>query len=105
VRNALIVWAHGRAALGFAFVLAACAAASAPAAGLARRLSPEAHGSGIPQVEAVLRGELPPASFLLIPVKFLGGVLAIAAGLAAATATAAMEARSRRCTRARHRYP
>jgi len=39
-------------------------------------------GSGIPHVEAVLRGKLPPASFLLIPVKFTGGVLAIGAGLA-----------------------
>jgi CIC family chloride channel protein len=82
LRNALIVWAHGRAALGFAFVLAGCATASALAAGLVRRYSPQAHGSGIPHVEAVLRGELLPAPFLLIPVKFLGGLLAIGAGLA-----------------------
>ena len=51
LRNALIVWAHGRAALGFAFVLAGCATASALAAGLVRRYSPQAHGSGIPHVE------------------------------------------------------
>jgi CIC family chloride channel protein len=82
LRNVFIAWAHGQAALGFACVLAVCAAASAIAAGLVRRFSPEAHGSGIPHVEAVLRGELPPAPFLLIPVKFLGGVLAIGAGLA-----------------------
>ena len=82
VRNAFIAWAHGQAALGFVFVLTGCAAASAVAAGLVRRYSPQAHGSGIPHVEAVLRGNLPPAKFLLVPVKFLGGLLAIGAGLA-----------------------
>jgi CIC family chloride channel protein len=82
LRNALIAWAHGRAALGFACVLTSCAAASAVAAGLVRRYSPQAHGSGIPHVEAVLRGELQPAPFLLIPVKFFGGLLAMGAGLA-----------------------
>jgi CIC family chloride channel protein len=81
-RNAFIAWAHGRSFLGFALVLTGCAAASAIAGGLVRRYSPQAHGSGIPHVEAVLREELPPASFLLIPVKFLGGLLAIGAGLA-----------------------
>jgi chloride channel protein, CIC family len=82
VRNAFIAWAHGWAVLGFALVLIGCAAASAVAAGLVRRYSPQAHGSGIPHVEAVLRGRSPPAPFVLIPVKFLGGVLAIGAGLA-----------------------
>jgi CIC family chloride channel protein len=66
-RNPFIAWAHGRAPLGFAFVLAGCATASAVAAGLVRCYSPQAHGSGIPHVEAVLRRELPPAPFLLVP--------------------------------------
>jgi CIC family chloride channel protein len=52
------------------------------AAWLVRRFSPHAAGSGIPHVEAVLGGRLGPAPFVLIPVKFLGGVLAIGAGLA-----------------------
>jgi CIC family chloride channel protein len=82
LRDALIAWAHGREAVGFLLVLALCAAATALAAWLVRRFSPHASGSGIPHVEAVLRGELPPAPFRLIPVKFLGGVLAIGAGLA-----------------------
>src|SRR6516165_8751580 len=56
VRNAFIAWAHGRAALGFACVLIGCAAASAVAAGLVLRYSPQARGSGIPHVEAVLQG-------------------------------------------------
>ena len=82
LRDAMIGWAHGREAVGFLFVIAACAAPTALAAWLVRRFSPHASGSGIPHVEAVLRGKLPPAPFLLIPVKFLGGVLAIGAGLA-----------------------
>ena len=82
LRNALIEWAHGREALGLLLVVALCAAATALAGWLVRRLSPHASGSGIPHVEAVLRGELPPAPFRLIPVKFAGGLLAIGAGLA-----------------------
>jgi CIC family chloride channel protein len=38
--------------------------------------------SGIPHVEAVLSGILKPAPLRLIPVKFIGGVLAIGSGLA-----------------------
>ena len=52
------------------------------AASLVRWFSPYASGSGIPHVEAVMRGELPEAPFRIIPVKFVGGVLAIGAGLA-----------------------
>ena len=58
------------------------ALASALAAWRVRRYSPNAAGSGIPHVEAVLEGDLPPASPRLIPVKFAGGVLAIGSGLA-----------------------
>jgi chloride channel protein, CIC family len=82
LRGMLIEWAHGREAVGLLFIVATGAAATALAAWLVRRFSPHASGSGIPHVEAVLRGELAPAPFLLIPVKFLGGVLAIGAGLA-----------------------
>jgi chloride channel protein, CIC family len=82
LRGVLIEWAYGWEAVGFLLVLAACAAATALAAWLVRRFSPHAAGSGIPHVEAVLRGKLPPAPFLLIPVKFLGGLLAIGSGLA-----------------------
>ena len=82
LRNALIEWAHGQGAVGFLVVLAVCAGATAIAGWLVRRYSPHAAGSGIPHVEAVLRGELPPIPFRLIPVKFVGGLLAIGAGLA-----------------------
>ena len=82
LRDALVTWAHGEGVAGFLLVTVTCAAATAIAAWLVRRFSPHASGSGIPHVEAVLREELPPAPFRLIPVKFLGGVLAIGSGLA-----------------------
>jgi CIC family chloride channel protein len=82
MRDALIAWAHGKASLGFLIVVVTCAAATALAAWLVRRFSREAAGSGIPHVEAVLHGELPPAPYGLVAVKFVGGVLAIGAGLA-----------------------
>lgn len=82
LRYALVAWAHsGHGAASIVVVLAA-AFAAALAAWLVARFSPEASGSGIPHVEAVLHGKAPPASLILIPVKFVGGVLAIGAGLA-----------------------
>ncbi len=81
-RNALITWAHGYSLLGLTIVVALAAAATALAAWLVRRFSPEASGSGIPHVEAVLHEKSPPSDFLLLPIKFLGGLLAIGAGLA-----------------------
>jgi len=65
---------------------AAAVAVSALAAALARwlvRFSPLAAGSGVQHVEAVVRGEAERAPWMVVPVKFLGGLLAIGgAGLA-----------------------
>jgi CIC family chloride channel protein len=80
-RDLAIVWAHGQALLGFLLVVLAGAAA-ALAAWLVRRFAPHATGSGIPHVELVLREEVPPAPLVLLPVKFVGGLLAIGSGLA-----------------------
>jgi chloride channel protein, CIC family len=82
VRDAFVAWAHGAEPGGLVLVLAAAATATGLAAWLVRRFAPPAAGSGIPHVEAVLRGEQPQAPFLLVPVKFVGGVLAMGAGLA-----------------------
>jgi CIC family chloride channel protein len=68
--------------LGLALVISLTAAAAGLAAWLVRRFSPAASGSGIPHVEAVLREQASPAHYVLIPVKFVGGLLAIGAGLA-----------------------
>lgn len=75
-------WAQQREWLGLLVLAGLGAAATMAAAWLVRRFSPEASGSGIPHVEAVLNHREPPAPLRLIPVKFLGGWLAIGAGLA-----------------------
>src|SRR5271167_894737 len=82
LRNVLIRWAQGEKLAGLVLIIIVCAASAAVAAWLVRRYAPHASGSGIPHVEAVLDGELPPTPLSLIPVKFLGGVLAIGSGLA-----------------------
>ncbi|MET4206063.1 H(+)/Cl(-) exchange transporter ClcA [Bradyrhizobium sp. LA2.1] len=82
LRDAMIAWAHGHAIWGFLTVVGACAVATLVAAWMVRQFSPHASGSGIPHVEAVLREEIPPAPFRLVPVKFFGGILAIGSGLA-----------------------
>jgi chloride channel protein, CIC family len=81
-RDALVAWADGYSVVGLAIVVALAAAATAFAAWLVRRFSPEATGSGIPHVEAVLKEETPPAPYAVLPVKFVGGLVAIGAGLA-----------------------
>jgi CIC family chloride channel protein len=82
LRDTLIAWAHGHVVLGFIFIVLACTVATLVAAWLVRRFAPQASGSGIPHAEAVLREELPPAPYGLVPVKFAGGILAIGSGLA-----------------------
>jgi chloride channel protein, CIC family len=81
-RNGLIARMHATPLPGFLVVVGVGAVAVAAAAWLVHRISPYASGSGIPQVEAALAGDLPPAPPRLILVKFFGGLLAIGAGLA-----------------------
>ncbi len=83
MRHAFIAWAHTHHVMGFVLVRSSAAAVTAPAAWLVRRFAPEASGSGIPHCrERAASATLPPAPLVLIPVKFIGGVLAIGAGLA-----------------------
>ena len=78
----VIDWTHGNQIASFACVIGIPAIATGLAAWLVRKFAPGAKGSGIPDVEAVLRDEQPAPPLILIPVKFLGGVLAMGAGLA-----------------------
>lgn len=82
LRTELVRAAHADGVAAAILVVLACASAAALAATLVRRFARQASGSGIPHVEAVLRGDLPQAPFRLIPVKFAGGLLAIGSGLA-----------------------
>jgi CIC family chloride channel protein len=81
-RGTLIAQAHDHALLGFLLVISATAIAAALGAWLVRRFSPEAGGSGIPHVEAVVTGDVQHPAYILAPIKLLGGWLAIGGGLA-----------------------
>jgi len=82
LRNSFIKWSYQHGILGFLLVVVVIASAVTVAAWLVRRFSPEATGSGIPNVEAILNKGRTPVAYILIPVKFVGGILAIGAGLA-----------------------
>jgi CIC family chloride channel protein len=82
LRNKLLVQMHASNWAGLPCFVLICATATAMAAWLVRRYAPIATGSGIPHVEAVLKGDLPPAQPRLLIIKFIGGLLALGAGLA-----------------------
>jgi CIC family chloride channel protein len=82
LHEACFGWAHQHPFIGIPLVFGTAAAATALAAWMVRRIEPRAAGSGIPDVEAVVAGEVPPESANLVPVKFVGGLLALGAGLA-----------------------
>jgi CIC family chloride channel protein len=81
-RSALLDWAHTLPSWGWLIPVLTVASGAAVARFLVRVWAPDAAGSGIPQIEAALRENGPPDSALVVPVKFLGGVAAIGAGLA-----------------------
>jgi CIC family chloride channel protein len=81
-RGELVRWSHGSPVPGLLLVVAVCAAATAAAAWLVHRVEPHAEGSGIPRVEAVVEGRTEPGRFRILPVKYVGGLLSIGAGLA-----------------------
>lgn len=79
--NELLHWT--RDSVGWRWLLPVALAALA--AGIARllvRWAPEASGSGVQRVEANMRAEVPPAPLKVIPAKYVGGALAIGAGMA-----------------------
>ena len=81
-RGYLFAWSHHEGAVGCLAVIALCTTAIAIAAWLVRRFSPHASGSGIPHIEAQLRGQWSGNPWRIILVKFVGGLLAIGSGLA-----------------------
>jgi CIC family chloride channel protein len=80
LRIDLVQWAHGLPGPGWLVPVAAAALGAALAA-LIVRWVPLAAGSGIPHVEAVYRGEARPPLLVLLPAKFIGGILSIGSGL------------------------
>lgn len=80
LRVDVVEWTHGLPGPAWLIPMAAAATGAALAA-LIVRWVPLAAGSGIPHVEAVYRGEARPPLLVLLPAKFIGGVLSIGSGL------------------------
>jgi len=82
LRDSLLSQLHAHGVGGALLFVVLCAAATAVAALLVHRFAPQASGSGIPHVEAQLRGSWSGNPLRIILAKFFGGLLAIGAGLA-----------------------
>jgi len=82
LRNGVIATAHATPWIGWLAPVGLAAIASFTARWLVRRYAPETSGSGVQHIEAVLQGEDRPMRAVVLPVKFIGGVLAIGSGLA-----------------------
>jgi CIC family chloride channel protein len=81
LRASLAGWSHSHW-WGLIVVVLVCTATTTVAAALVHRIEPHAEGSGIPRVEAVADGRVRPDRFRILPVKYIGGLLAISGGLA-----------------------
>jgi CIC family chloride channel protein len=82
LRGSLLDWAHHYPGVGWLVPVLLAAAAAFVARWLVRRYAPEASGSGVQRVEAIIRGSAGRLNPAVLPVKFVGGVLALGAGLA-----------------------
>ena len=82
VRNGLLAWAHSFPVFGWVFPLVFSLIGAALSVFLVRRFAPEASGSGIPHLKAVLHRFRKLTWSSVLPVKFAAGVLALGSGLA-----------------------
>ena len=82
LRGELIEWARRFGGLGALVPVLLGSVTAAVAVGLVARIAPEASGSGIPHLKAVLHRLRGLRWRTVLPVKFVGGVLGIGGGLA-----------------------
>jgi CIC family chloride channel protein len=82
LRNGLITWAHQLPLLGWIFPVLFTMLGAGISVAITRRYAPEASGSGIPHLEAVLHRLRELDWKRVLPVKFFGGIIAIGSGLA-----------------------
>jgi CIC family chloride channel protein len=82
LRDSVVSWSWSAPWIGWLAPVGLAAAAAFVARWLVRRFAPEASGSGVQHVEAVIRGDAHAISIAVLPVKFVGGTLALGAGLA-----------------------
>jgi len=81
-RGSVLDWAHQYPGAGWLAPVLLAAGTAFVARWLVRRYAPEASGSGVQRVEEILRGEAGRLNPAALPIKFVGGVLALGAGLA-----------------------
>ena len=81
-RGSVLDWAHQYPGAGWLAPVLLAAGTAFVARWLVRRFAPEASGSGVQRVEEILRGEAGRLNPAALPIKFVGGVLALGAGLA-----------------------
>ncbi|MCW3097487.1 MAG: Chloride channel core [Chthonomonadaceae bacterium] len=82
LRNALIAWGHLHPVVGAICVVLFGASGAGLSVFLVRRVAPEASGSGIPHLEAVLHRYRELEWKRVLGVKFFGGALALSSGMA-----------------------
>ena len=82
LRDRLIMWSHGFRYVGWIIPVIAVLVSVAVARLLVQKVAPEASGSGIHRVEAIMAGEIEPDTEPVLPVKFLGGLLSLGSGMA-----------------------
>ncbi len=82
LRDRMIFVAHGHPYIGWIVPVTVTLVAVMIARLLVLKLAPEASGSGVHRVEAVMAGEIKPGSPIVLPVKFVGGLLSLGSGMA-----------------------
>ena len=82
LRDRLLVWVHQYPMWGWLMPMVIGALGAGCAVSLVRFLAPEAAGSGIPHLKAVLARLRSLRWHVVLPVKFVGGALGIGSGLA-----------------------
>lgn len=82
VRTAIVLWAQQSPALGWIVPVLIGATGAALSVFLVRHYAPEASGSGIPHLKATFHRLRELRWWRVLPVKLVGGVLAIGSGMA-----------------------
>ncbi len=82
LRDRVVLLSHGHPYVGWIVPVILSLVSVAVARLLVLKLAPGASGSGIHRVEAIMAGEIEPANDMVLPVKFLGGLLSLGSGMA-----------------------
>ena len=81
-RASVLEWAHASPSAGWLAPVLLAGAAALVAHWLVGRYAPEASGSGVQRVEEIIHGDVTSMRVAVLPVKFVGGVLALGSGMA-----------------------